>query len=185
MFGLEDMRVLVTASTRGIGFGVAHVLLREGAYVMIDGRGRESVFDALRRLGGVKAYGVVADLTRREDVERLVEEAAEHMGGLDALVYVTGPPRPGCFTEIGIRVNAVMPGYIDTDRVRQLAERRAREKNISIEDAYREIAAAVPMGRMGKPEEIGYVVAFLLSPYASYVTGASIPVDGGLLSSVF
>ncbi len=72
----------------------------------------------------------------------------------------------------GIRVNALMPGRVDTDRVRSLdagPEDRARR------------AAAIPLRRYGRPEEFGRVAAFVLSPAASYVTGALIPVEGGAL----
>ncbi|HID40909.1 MAG TPA: SDR family oxidoreductase, partial [Pyrodictium sp.] len=53
------------------------------------------------------------------------------------------------------------------------------------EEVLSEIAQAIPLARLGEPREVGYLVAFLLSPYASYITGASIPIDGGLLRSVF
>ena len=85
----------------------------------------------------------------------------------------------------GIRVNAVLPGHIFTDRTRELAEKKAGETGKSVEEVIEEYAREIPLKRLGKPEEIGYVVAFLISKYASYVNGASIPVDGGLLRSVF
>ena len=85
----------------------------------------------------------------------------------------------------GIRVNAVLPGYIMTRRVQEIAEKRAAEGGITLEEAVRRIAGGVPLGRIGEPREVGYLVAFLVSSLASYVTGASIPVDGGLLRSVF
>ncbi len=70
-----------------------------------------------------------------------------------------------------IRVNGLLPGRVDTDRVRELD---------GPDPAVRaERAAAIPLGRYGEPEEFGRVAAFVLSPAASYVTGAMIPVDGG------
>jgi 3-oxoacyl-[acyl-carrier protein] reductase len=76
----------------------------------------------------------------------------------------------------GVRVNGLLPGRIATDRLKQLdskggdpeAARRASEKTI-------------PLRRYGSPEEFGRVAAFVLSPVASYLTGAMIPVDGGAL----
>jgi 3-oxoacyl-[acyl-carrier protein] reductase len=70
-------------------------------------------------------------------------------------------------------------------RVEGIGEKRAREKGVTVEDAIREMASSIPLRRLGEPREVGYLVAFLISPYASYITGASIPIDGGYLHSVF
>lgn len=76
----------------------------------------------------------------------------------------------------GIRVNGLLPGRIDTDRVRELDQATGRPVSTR-----REREAAIPLGRYGDPAEFGAVAAFVLSPVASYVTGAMIPVDGGLI----
>lgn len=71
----------------------------------------------------------------------------------------------------GIRVNAVAPGYVKTALVAGLVERGAIDAQA--------IARRTPMGRMAAPEEIAQTMAFLVSPQASYITGAVLPVDGG------
>ena len=83
-----------------------------------------------------------------------------------------------------IRVNQLVPGRIDTDRVRQLDQNTATRQGISAEQAKQKSIAAIPLGRYGNPEEYGRVAAFLLSGAASYVTGATVQVDGGLIKSV-
>ncbi len=77
-----------------------------------------------------------------------------------------------------ITVNAVLPGTILTDRVRNLAENIAERENITLDEAVKKIAES-PMKRVGLPEELATVIAFLASEKASYITGTLIPVDGG------
>ena len=79
----------------------------------------------------------------------------------------------------GITVNNVLPGYILTDRVKSLAGTQAKAQGKSPDDILAGFAAPVPMGRIGQPEELAAVVAFLASEQAAYVNGASILVDGG------
>ena len=88
-------------------------------------------------------------------------------------------------TELGpknIRVNNVGPGATNTDRIRETTERaieHAIAEGGTREDALRNMASAIPLGRIGEPEEFANVVVFLASPAASYVTGATVVVDGG------
>jgi 3-oxoacyl-[acyl-carrier protein] reductase len=83
-----------------------------------------------------------------------------------------------------IRVNQIIPGRIDTDRVRQLDEINGKKQGLTAEQAKAKSIAAIPMGRYGEAEEFGRAAAFLLSDAASYITGASVQVDGGLIRSV-
>jgi 3-oxoacyl-[acyl-carrier protein] reductase len=84
----------------------------------------------------------------------------------------------------GITVNIVLPGRIATRRIEQLDVARAQREGTSVEEVQRSSTATIPLGRYGRPEEYGSVVAFLAGEGASYVTGSTIRVDGGLIPSV-
>jgi 3-oxoacyl-[acyl-carrier protein] reductase len=83
-----------------------------------------------------------------------------------------------------IRVNNLIPGRIDTDRLRQLDEINAKRAGITPAEQQTKAAAAIPLGRYGTPDEFGRMAAFLLSDAAAYITGASVQVDGGLIRGV-
>jgi 3-oxoacyl-[acyl-carrier protein] reductase len=84
-----------------------------------------------------------------------------------------------------VRVLAVAPGRIATDRVKDLDRRRAEREQIVIEEVRAASEARIPLRRYGTPEEYANVVVFLASSRASYVTGATVQVDGGLIASLF
>ncbi len=84
----------------------------------------------------------------------------------------------------GITVNSVLTGYFDTDRIAQLNEKKAEKMGIEPHEVLTEMEARVPVGRIGDPKEYGYLVTFLASDKAAYITGTNIPIDGGLLKSV-
>ncbi|MBP1449697.1 MAG: SDR family oxidoreductase [Thermoproteus sp.] len=247
---------IVTAASRGIGRGVAEVLAREGARLVLASRDRERISRAaaeIRDKYGVDAVAVAADITNRDDVRKIVATAAENFGGVDVLVYNTGPPKPGSFLELSegdweyavrllllsavwltkdvlpyminkkwgrliyitsltlkkpipnltlsnvvrlslaglvktlavqlaqynILVNGVLQGYVETERVKELAEDRARREGRDVGEILRAMAGEIPLGRMAKPEEVGELVAFLASDKASYITGSLIGIDGG------
>jgi 3-oxoacyl-[acyl-carrier protein] reductase len=84
----------------------------------------------------------------------------------------------------GITVNTLLPGVIATDRSLQLSKATAERQKISIDEATKRTAQAIPVGRLGTPEEFGAIAAFLASPHAAYITGSLIRIDGGLIRSV-
>jgi 3-oxoacyl-[acyl-carrier protein] reductase len=81
----------------------------------------------------------------------------------------------------GIRVNTLLPGRIATDRLIYLDEANAAKAGITAEQQKLRAMATIPAGRYGDPDEFGRAGAFLLSHAASYITGAALQVDGGLL----
>jgi 3-oxoacyl-[acyl-carrier protein] reductase len=258
--GLSGARVLVTAASRGIGFGAAKKFLEEGSRVVINSSSAEHLdkaLDSLKPLGEV--HGIVGDLSRQTDMDNLITETLKHIGGIDVFVYVTGSPKPGLFMEQnyhdwenasqllvvspsylarkiaeemlkegvkgrmvflssfairepvfnialsnvcrisiaglvrtlarelapkGIRVNGILPGYIRTARIDQIAANNAKRKGISTEQAISEIEKDIPYGRMATTEELARSIVFLGSEMSEYVTGAMLPVDGALLRSV-
>ena len=84
----------------------------------------------------------------------------------------------------GVLVNSVCPGYFLTGRVRDLAERNAAATGSKPEDLIEKWAAANAIGRVADPSEFGYLVAFLCSERASYMTGTAVAIDGGLCRSL-
>ncbi|MFW9918188.1 MAG: SDR family oxidoreductase [Candidatus Thorarchaeota archaeon] len=245
---LRSKTILVTAASRGLGFGTAKVLVDEGANVIICGRNEESLKIAIQKLGERARY-VVADVSTVNNVKSLIDNITEEEGVLDGLFVNAGGPPPGKFAGLseedweksfqltlmsavrltkealpllsksntpailystsisvkqpignlllsnamrpavigmmrtlseeigpkGIRVNAVCPGYINTERVEELMNASGEP-----ERATKGITSSIPLGRMGEPNEFGNVCAFLLSPVSSYVHGALLLVDGGM-----
>lgn len=258
--GLAGKRVLVTAASRGIGFGAAKGFLEEGSRVVINSSNESNLASAeqkLRPLGEVHA--VTADHRIKGDLDRLVDETQMILGGVDVLAYVAGPPPAGTFMELdydrwqtaadllligpaylarrvaqgmigsgtggsmvfvssftikepvpnlaesnvvrgsmlglvrslarelgpkGIRVNGVMPGYIQTGRLEHVIDDAASRRKIGRDQALAEIISQIPMGRLGSTEEMAHVITFLASDRASYVSGATVPVDGAFIKSV-
>lgn len=89
------------------------------------------------------------------------------------------------FARDNILVNNVCPGRILTDRIIHLAEERAKRDKKNLEDMIYSMEQDIPIGRIGKPEELADLVVFLASERASYVTGTTIQVDGGVVKGTF
>lgn len=85
----------------------------------------------------------------------------------------------------GVRVNTIVPGIVETDRIKALVANQAKGKGISGDEQRAQMEAQVPMGRFGEPEEFARVAAFLLSPAASYINGETVTVDGGTMKTLF
>ncbi len=83
-----------------------------------------------------------------------------------------------------IRVNHLIPGRIDTDRVREFDEINAKKAGITVEEQKKRSSATIAMGRYGDPDEFAAAAVFLFSDAASYITGATLQVDGGLLKGI-
>ena len=83
----------------------------------------------------------------------------------------------------GVTVNSILTGYFDTERIKELNKEKSKSLNISENEVLEKMKSLVPLNRLGKTEEYGYLVSFLSSDKASYINGASIPIDGGLLRS--
>jgi 3-oxoacyl-[acyl-carrier protein] reductase len=258
--GLRNQKVLVTAASQGIGFGVARAFLDEGARVVINSSNDEKLNRAEQELSELgEVHRIAGDLASKQDIERIVLGTLDFLGGIDVLAYITGSPAPGpvmeknyedweaaarlltvsptylarCVAQVmidrktkgrmvfsasvvvrepspnlalsnicrisvlglvrtlarelapsGIRVNAILPGYIKTARIDQLVQNTVMRKGISETQALNEFVSQIPLGYIGSVEEIARSFLFFGSDMSSYVSGAALPVDGGQLRSI-
>lgn len=88
------------------------------------------------------------------------------------------------YAKDGITFNALMPGFTETGRMEAVLQSAAKAGGITYEQAMERGMKDVPMGRIGQPEEFAALAAFLASARASYITGTSIPVDGGYIKGI-
>ena len=239
---LQGKVALVTGSTSGIGLAIAKALAGEGAKLMINGFGDPTEIE--RECNELGAIHDGADMSKPNEIERMMERCASELGGPDilvnnagilsetptdrlteaqwdhlmavnlkAVVFVSQAVLPtmvrrggGAIVNIsslaarvggiatgvdyaaskagilgvtrtlarqygprGIRVNAVAPGPIETEMTRHWGE-----------ELRRQFVERIPLGRLGTPEDVARVVLFLASPWAAYITGATVDVNGGL-----
>lgn len=258
---LKDKVVLVTASTKGIGLGVARVFASEGAKLAICSRNPANLKRATKLISeetGTEVLGIRADLSAKGDVREMIRQTFAEYGNLDVLVHNAGPPRSGSILDLsdsewehavrllllsavqltrmvlpamlrkrwgrliyltsvslkepipnlilsntarvgiaglvkslatefgpcGVRANGIMPGYIDTARIENLARSKARGTGKQLSQILANYSSEVPARRLGTPMEVGQFAAFLASDNASYINGAMMPIDGGLLRSI-
>lgn len=243
---LNDKIALVTGGNSGIGLATAQRFAREGATVVITGRRRQVLDEAVGQIGG-NALGICADAGRLADIDALYQRIGQLYGRLDVLVANAGVIRPaageqvdeaqfdeqfdinvkGVFYSIqkalpllrdggsivlvssiahlkaldahvvyaatkaavrsfarswaaelrqrNIRVNCLSPGPVLTPIIGKMGI--GDEQFAAFE---RQVAGLIPLGRLGRPEELANAALFLASDDSSFITGVDLCVDGGL-----
>ena len=136
------------------------------------------VLPHMRARGGGRIINIFASSVK-QPIENLVLSAATRMGALGYAKTLADE-----VAKEGILVNNVLPGYLLTDRMMHVIETRAESQQISHEAALESLTDTIPMGRVGRPDELANLVVFLASDAASYITGATIQVDGGVIRSM-
>ena len=132
----------------------------------------------LKRQGGGRIINILAS-TVYQPIPNLALSGATRMG-----VVAFAKSLADEVGRDGILVNNVCPGSILSERMLSNVTARAKELGISVDDALAQRAAETAVGRIGAPRELAHLVAFLASGKASYITGTTILVDGGLVRSV-
>ena len=261
--GLKDKVVLVAASSKGLGFGIALQAAKEGAVLSIGSRSRMNIEKAAVSIRGeVPGAMVLAqelDVADAGSVKNWVQTSLVELGTIDGLVVNGGGPPPGTFDDIddstwrdgyestlmsavrmirevlpemrrkksgsiltitsssvkepidnlllsnvfrsgvtslvkslsfqeaatNIRINNLVPGFFDTERLKELDLHNSGEWRISLDNVRKINFDKIPMGRYGDPEEFGKAAVFLLSEGASYVTGETFVIDGGKMRTVW
>jgi 2-deoxy-D-gluconate 3-dehydrogenase len=191
LFDLSGKVAVVTGGNGGIGLAMAAGMAEAGASILVAGRDAAKSVDAVAALKetGAQADRFELDVTDEDACRALMQAAADRFGRLDILVNNAGMSirkRPELYTLAdwkltktlpaawagdNIQVNAVLPGWIDTALTRQA--------RIDIPDLNDRVHARTPEGRWGEPDDHKGVAVFLASAASNFVTGASIPVDGG------
>lgn len=141
-------------------------------------------FIAMEALAGMRAanYGRIINLssvTVKEPLQNLVLSNTIRSAVISWAKTLSREIAPA-----GITVNNILTGYFDTERLNEINQAQAANNNINPEAYKSQMKALIPAGRFGNPAEFAYLVAFLASEQSAYITGTSIPIDGGLLRSV-
>ena len=179
--GLGGLDLLVV-NTGGPPGGTFDTLDEDAWAVAIDGTLR-SVLRLLRaalphlRAGTDPSVLVVLSSSVREPIPALTASNVLRPGlaGLVKSLQVEIAP---------VRINGLAPGGSYTDRIPYLDGRRLKADGITVEEVTARVKATIPLGRYGTPEESGRGGAFLLAPAASFVPGAIVPVDGGMIRAL-
>jgi NAD(P)-dependent dehydrogenase (short-subunit alcohol dehydrogenase family) len=196
MSRLNGKVAVITGGSSGIGLATAQRFVDEGAHVFIMGRG-QSELDKAKALIGDGLTTVAGDVTSSADLDRLFATVLDNEGGSVILVgsiagyvgvpgYTTYSATKAAlrsytrtwtreFNDRGIRFNTLSPGPIDTPILDGQAD------SVEAADELKaQFIAAVPLNRLGHPEEIGAAALFLASDDSSFVAGAELSVDGGM-----
>jgi len=261
--GLKDKVLMVSASSKGLGYGIALQAAHEGAVLSIGSRNKKNIDRAAERIKkevpGATIYSSVLDVANPDSIESWIRATLRELGTIDGLVVNGGGPPPGRFDEIddhvwftgyentlmsavrlirevlpvmrknktgsiltvtsssvkepidnlllsnvfrsgvtslvkslsfqvakdNIRVNNLVPGFFDTERLKELDLRNSGEWRISLDNVRKINHDKIPIGRYGDPNEFGKSAVFLLSDAASYVTGETFIIDGGKMRTVW
>jgi NAD(P)-dependent dehydrogenase (short-subunit alcohol dehydrogenase family) len=182
-FDITGQKVLIVGGGRGIGKGITLAFAEAGADVAVSAltpTGVNKVAEEVRALGR-NALALTGDATKAADMDRVAQQVLEGFGHLDTLVtcvsdsirkpvvQLPGTSTPG-MTEDEWRFIVAPGSFPDPEQMSAEAYQQ------------RDAAAAktVPLGRVGRLKEVGYVAVFLASPAAAYVTGQTWAVDGGV-----
>jgi len=194
----EDIAAIVNAATHE--FGHIDILVNNaggpppGTFEMFNDAQWEAAFE-LSLLSVVRLIRLVLPHMRQRGSGRIINIVSTSVKQPIDNLLLSNAIRPGVIglakslsielAPENITINNVCPGRILTDRIRQVYQLDAKkQQGISEEEALKDAAREIPMGRIGKPEELGALVAFLASEQAAYITGTTIQVDGGVTRSL-
>ena len=151
----------------------------DAAYRLTLRSALETAFAVGPHLGRGGALVLMTSLTVKEPLGNLVLSTIFRAGvsALSKALADEWAPR-------GIRVNQLIPGRIVTARVAAMDEATARRRGVPVAEVRASQEGVIPMGRYGEPDEFARAAVFLVSEAASYITGASLTVDGGLIRSI-
>lgn len=164
--GFEDVDDATWEATYGLTFLSAVRLIRACLPSMKEGGGGRIV--------------VMTSISVKQPIDNLVLSNAVRLAVVGLAKTLSRELAPH-----NITVNVTAPGYIATARLQELFEARAQREGDTAEAVQRRLVETIPMGRLGEPEEMAALVAFLASERAAYLTGNVVQLDGGLFRGVF
>jgi 3-oxoacyl-[acyl-carrier protein] reductase len=132
----------------------------------------------MRKQGGGRIINIFASSVK-QPIENLMLSAATRMGALGFAKTLADE-----VAKDNILVNNIAPGYLLTDRMMEVINSRAQATGVSRDEAMKALENNIPMRRVGRPEELANLAVFLASDAASYITGTTIAVDGGVIRSM-